>query len=72
MFYKQRCVPYDMRLVIQDLGDGTSRLENQGANLQEIATAEIKQQKLREYQAEMQAFTTFLKEQFFQESLQET
>ena len=67
IFYTSRYVPYDIRLVIQDLGDGTSRLENQGANLQEIATAEIKQQKLREYQAEMQAFTTFLKEQFFKQ-----
>ncbi|HCI82341.1 MAG TPA: hypothetical protein DHW02_21920 [Ktedonobacter sp.] len=71
MFYTQRFVPYDMRLVIQDLGDGTSRLENQGADLQEIVSLEEKQQKLLEYQAEMQAFTTFLKEQFFQKPLQE-
>ena len=69
-FYQHRSTPYDIRLVIQDLSDGTSRLENQGSDLQEIATPEIKQQKLLEYQAEMQAFTTFLKEQFFKESLQ--
>lgn len=71
MFYKQRFVPYDMRLVIQDLADGTSRLEIQGVSLQEIATVEIKQQKLLAYQAEMQAFTAFLKEQFFQKPSQE-
>jgi hypothetical protein len=66
-FYTYRQVPYDVRLVIQSRAAGRSRLESQGADFQEIASPEIRKQKLQVYHEEMSAFTIFLKEQFFQE-----
>src|SRR5689334_3564810 len=57
LFYQDRDVPYDQRLIIRPLGnDGKSRLESQGADCQEIAPLDIRAQKLREYQQEMQEF----------------
>ncbi len=64
-FYMDRSVPVDRHLVIQTFGIGRIRLQSQGAPLQEIAPAERRAQKLVEYQQEMQAFTDFLKKQFF-------
>jgi hypothetical protein len=63
-FYKERQVPYDRRLHIQAIG-ARSRIESQGAGLPQILEPEVRQQKLREYQEEMGAFTKFLKEKFF-------
>ena len=63
-FYQERIVPYDRRLVLSFLAHGRSRIQSQGAEFQETAPPEIKQQKLTEYQEEMHAFTAFLKERF--------
>lgn len=64
-FYEQRHVPYDVQLVIQSGSMGRSRLESQGSEIQEIASPETRASKLAEYQAEMQAFTEFLKRQYY-------
>lgn len=62
-FYRERLVPYDRRLIISNRDWlGRSRLECQGTELQEIAESALRQQKLAEYQGEMQAFTAFLRE----------
>lgn len=68
-FYKDRQVPYDQRLVIQTGSRGNYRMESQGAELQETAPQEIRQQKLQQYQEEMQVFTDFLKETYFSEDI---
>ena len=65
MFYRGRQVPYNRRLTLSFLSDGQGRIESQGAEFQETAPPEIKQQKLAEYQEEMRAFTSFLKEKYF-------
>ncbi len=68
VFYDQRQAPYDVRLVVQARSTtGKSRLESQGADLQDVAPLDIKAQKLQEYQEEMHAFTAFLKECYFSE-----
>jgi hypothetical protein len=59
-FYESRQVPYDRRIVMVH-----GRMQSQGAELQQIASPEIKQQKLQEYQAEMRDFTAFLKAKYF-------
>ena len=64
-FYDNRKAPYDRRLIVQSMGLGRSRIESQGADLQEIAPPAVKQQRLGEYQEEMRAFTTFLKQRYF-------
>ena len=64
-FYDQRSIPYDVRLIIQAQGMGRSRIESQGADLQDTAPLDDRQQKLQEYQEEMQSFTAFLKEVWF-------
>ena len=64
-FYDQRSIPYDVRLIIQAQGMGRSRIESQGADLQDTAPLDNRQQKLQEYQEEMQSFTAFLKEVWF-------
>lgn len=67
-FYEHRSTPYDVRLVLQAQGaTGRCRLESQGADFQDIASLEVRQKKLVEYQEEMRAFTAFLKEQYFAE-----
>ncbi len=68
-FYKQRQVPYDVRLVLQAKSAGRTRLESQGATLQEVASPEHRQAKLYEYQAEMHEFTAFLKQVYLQEDV---
>jgi len=65
-FYKHRESPFDKRLVIQNRNRTGARIESQGASLQKIADAEIKKQKLAEYQEEMRTFTEFLKKIFFE------
>lgn len=64
-FYAHHFVPYDTTLIVHSRGPGTSVLESQGARLQIIRAPEIRESKLQEYQREMRAFTTFLKEYFF-------
>jgi hypothetical protein len=65
-FYQDRHVPYDCRLIVRPIGyDGKSRLESQGADCQEVMPLDIRVEKLAAYQAEMQAFTAFLKDIYF-------
>ncbi len=64
-FYQDRNVPYHQRLILEGLARGWTRLESQGVDLQKIENDEVKQQRLLEYQDEMQAFTKFLKDKFF-------
>jgi hypothetical protein len=71
LFYHQRLVSFDCRLVIQSivlqgLFVGPARLESQGTGLQAIRTLEERQQRLKEYQDEMAAFTLFLQKTFFE------
>lgn len=64
-FYTDRHVSQAKRLIIYSRSPGTSTLESQGARCQSIDTPEARAQKLKEYQAEMYAFTAFLKKIFF-------
>lgn len=66
-FYRGRNTPYDVRITIESLARGWSRLQNQGTALQKIRSGEEKKAKLREYQEEMRAFTDFLKNKYFTE-----
>ncbi len=63
-FYTDRQVSHDRRLAIKPFGS-FFRIESEGAFLQDAADESLKQQKLREYQEEMRAFTTFLKDRHF-------
>jgi hypothetical protein len=61
-FYRERLVSYDRRLIISNRDWlGRSRIECQGTDFQELAEPPLRQQKLAEYQGEMQAFAAFLK-----------
>lgn len=64
-FYKGREVPFDQRLIISSRALGWGRLENQGADIQEVESKEKRESNLKEYQEEMGAFTEFLKKIFF-------
>ena len=67
-FYQSRDVPFDQRLIVRPTGtDGKGRLECQGADCQEVTPLEMRRQKLADYQAEMQAFTAFLKAEYFKD-----
>ena len=61
VFYKNRDVPYDRRLII----DSRGRLTAQGGIIQWGEDEETRARKLAEYQEEMAAFTEFLKQKFF-------
>lgn len=67
-FYHSRQVPYDHRLSIQGIVVGgltsMTRLESQGAGLQDIRTPGERGHYLQIYQAEMRAFAHFLKATF--------
>jgi hypothetical protein len=65
-FYKDRQVPFHQRLTIQGLAKGWSRLESQGVGLQKIEPEEVKKQHLKEFQEEINAFTEYLKNRFFE------
>jgi len=58
-FYQNKQVPYDRLLTIRG-----NRIEAQGAPFQAIIAPEERNQKLLAYQAEMKAFTTFLKNKY--------
>jgi uncharacterized FlaG/YvyC family protein len=64
-FYQGRTTHFVRRLVVQNMGWGRSRLQSQGADLQKVEPEEIMMQRLVEYQEEMAAFATFLRENFF-------
>jgi hypothetical protein len=64
-FYEQRRVPFERQLIVQSRSDGKSRLESQGADMQEVLEPSARQQKLADYQQEMQDFTTFLKQRYW-------
>ena len=64
-FYRDRPVPFDRRLTLQSFGSGRTRIESQGAMLQEVLPYDSRQQKLVEYQEEMRAFTAFMKARYF-------
>jgi hypothetical protein len=66
-FYADRQVPYDIRLSIQNLGV-ISRLESQGASVIKMYPHSIREQKLLAYQQEMQEFTAFLKQCYWEKS----
>ena len=63
-FYQNKQTPYDKKLILSPFGDGSARIESQGAIFQEIAKPEVKKKKLQEYQEEMNSFTIFLKDKF--------
>lgn len=67
-FYAEHSVSCDGRLVLHTYGwTGVTRLTSQGADCQDCREAEERAAKLQEYQQEMQAFTTFLKQVYFSE-----
>jgi len=63
-FYAKHQVPYDRVLTLQDM-QYTATLESQGAQFQILASPQERQEKLLEYQQEMQQFTEFLKHAYF-------
>jgi len=68
-FYSSREVPEDARIVIVSYADGVFDMSNMGAEGMKDELSddekEARQAKLLEYQAEMQAFTEFLKNKYF-------
>jgi hypothetical protein len=64
-FYQSHFTSYDRMLVLSN--DGIGKLNSLGGEWQDSRSAEERKSKLREYRAEMKAFTAFLKEWFFQE-----
>ena len=65
-FYKDREVPFEVKIGIQNLARGWSRIQSQGAELQEIETdSDLKKKRLELFQKEMHEFTEFLKNKFF-------
>jgi hypothetical protein len=65
-FYIARKVPFEVQIGIQTLARGWSRIQSQGAELQEVETDPVaKRNKLDVFKKEMQAFTDFLKNKFF-------
>lgn len=65
-FYRNREVPFEIKIGIEALARGWSRIQSQGSQLQEIETdPELKEERLKLFQTEMQEFTEFLKSKFF-------
>jgi hypothetical protein len=65
-FYATRQVPYDQIIAIHPRDTaGRARLESLGADLQLIVPPTMREQKLTEYQQEMQELTAFLKYIYF-------
>lgn len=63
-FYKDRQSSYRVRLSIQNRARNRSRLESQGTALQKVEQDGSRKKHLEEYQAEMRAFSEFLKNKF--------
>lgn len=71
-FYQHHPIVYDRHIIfIHDIRGGC-RIQSLGADTQEFRTPDEQAQKLIEYQAEMQAFTDFLKRRFFGEKTEYT
>lgn len=69
LFYKDRVVSDEVKLVIEPMGLGRSRLQSKGAERQEVETnQEEKIRRLQGFQAEMNNFTEFLKKIFFEKN----
>jgi len=69
-FYRGRDVPFDTRLIIL-ASEGPGKIISQGAYSQQIRSPDTKQNKLAEYQREMKAFASFLKNGFLSGTLQQ-
>ncbi len=66
-FYKGRDVSFEVRLMIDSMAGGRSRLENQGVDMQQIEDdMEKKKERLKAFQEEMRSFQEFIKSKFFQ------
>jgi hypothetical protein len=65
-FYQDRKVPVDRQLIVSTYGDGSGRLQPQGADVQKIESPEVRAQKLAEYREEVGAFSAFLKDKYLQ------
>jgi hypothetical protein len=66
-FYQQHQMAYDRHLSIWRFSNGAPRLQSHGADYQEFRSPDEQSQKLKEYQDEMQAFSIYLKQIYFQE-----
>ncbi|MBI2028873.1 hypothetical protein HYT02_00450 [Candidatus Gottesmanbacteria bacterium] len=66
-FYKDRQVPFDVRLIMTTYGNGNAHLQNQGADIQQLLDIEPRKTKLAEFQKEMVDFTEFIKGKFYQD-----
>lgn len=66
-FYRVRDVPPDRRLILQPYPD-SGRVLSKGAELQEVNPPEVQREKLKEYQEEIRAFTSFLKARFLSQN----
>lgn len=64
-FYSDRQSPFHKRLTIQARAWGRSRIESIGAELQQIIPQEVRRERLSEYQEEMNSFSDFLKQKYF-------
>lgn len=65
-FYRDREVSFEAKIGIQTLARGWSRIQSQGAELQEVETdSDLKKKRLELFQKEMHEFTEFLKSKFF-------
>jgi hypothetical protein len=62
-FYRNRTAPAQRRLILK-FYPGSARLLSRGAEVQDLYPPDIQQDKLREFQEEMAAFTEFLKQKF--------
>ncbi len=61
-FYQNRNVSYDVQLHVSEIyGDGGSRIENQGVNIQEVRSKTEQKERLAAYQQEMDCFAVFLR-----------
>ncbi len=62
-FYRDRNVPFERHLILKSYPNH-ARLLNQGAELQDLVPPEAREEKLKEFQEELAAFTQFLKQKF--------
>mgnify|MGYP001596152710 CR=1 FL=1 len=53
---------------VEHIADGVFRIQSIGADLMELLSPEEQREKLKLYRKEMDDFTTFLKDQYFQEN----
>lgn len=66
-FYKDREISSDIRLILRPRGGyGKAWLTSRGARFQEIRSQKEREEKLKQYQQEMNAFTNFLKKKYFE------